>query len=233
MDTLPPFPGFRPEAFQFLRDLKANNERDWFKPRKQTFDDECLWPLRCLVEDAGRAATTVGIPLRGDATKSVFRIYRDTRFSKNKDPYKTHLGAVLSRSGSRKASGGLYIHVEPDNCFTVAGFWQPDKDLLAAIRDDIVAEPDRFRGMMNALGGLELMEYGGMLKRLPRGYQTDDEDIGEAIRHKSFIVTQSFQEEELMAPEFTGRLIEAAGSMRSILDWGWHIQDRLNGGPQG
>ncbi len=228
MDELPPFPGFRPEAFQFLRDLKENNEREWFKARKATFDDELLWPLRCLIADAGRVAPGAGLPLKGDPSKSLFRIYRDTRFSKNKDPYKTHLGAVLSRSGSRKAEGGLYIHVEPGNCFTVAGFWQPQKTLLGALRERIVTHPDQFRDVMAQLDGRELMEYGGKLKRLPRGFeQVEDPEIADFIKHKSFMVTTLFEDEALADSAFTGTLVDAANSMKAVLHWGWEVEDEL------
>ena len=103
MDALPPFPGFREEAFAFLRDLRQHNERDWFKPRKATYDDELLWPARCLIGELAEALPRAGVPLTGTPKKAPFRIYRDTRFSKNKDPYKTHLGLVLSRDGTKKA----------------------------------------------------------------------------------------------------------------------------------
>jgi uncharacterized protein (TIGR02453 family) len=227
MDDLPPFPGFRDEAFQFLRDLKVNNEREWFKARKQTFDDELIWPLRCLVADMARAAPGAGLPLRGDPSKSVFRIYRDVRFSANKEPYKTHLGAVLSRSGSKKESGGLYLHIEPDNCFLVAGFWQPDKDFLRALRDRIVEDPDGFRTVMNDLDGSELLDYGGKLKRLPRGYEhVEDEEIGDYLKHKSFMVQRSFDEGELSSTDFTGSALSMAAQLKSILTWGWNVQDQ-------
>ena len=119
------------------------------------------------------------------------------------------------------------MSASPDNCFTVAGFWQPDKALLGAFRDAIVESPDRFRTVMSDLGGLELLEYGGMLKRQPRGYAVEDEEVAEYIRHKSFIVSVPFPDEKLMDPDFTGALIEAASQMRPMLTWGWEIQDSL------
>jgi uncharacterized protein (TIGR02453 family) len=228
MDELPPFPGFRPEAFQFLRDLKENNEREWFKARKATFDDELLWPLRCLVADVGRVAPGAGLALKGDPSKSLFRIYRDTRFSKNKDPYKTHLGAVLSRSGSRKAEGGLYLHIEPDNCFAAAGFWRPEKALLGAMRERIVTSPDQFREVIAQLDGLELSDFGGRLKRLPRGFErVEDPEIGDYIKGKSFMVHTEFEDAALTDTAFTNTLIDAATLMKPILQWGWDVQEDL------
>jgi uncharacterized protein (TIGR02453 family) len=225
MDQLPPFPGFRPEGLQFLRDLAAHNEREWFKARKQTFEDELIWPLRCLVADLSRAA---GLPLQGDPAKSLFRIYRDVRFSKNKEPYKKHVAAVLSRSGSRKAMGGLYIHVEPDNCFVAGGFWKPDKTLLGEWRDGMVRDPDAFREIMADLNAsdFELLTHGGVLKRLPRGYESvSDPDVSAYLKQKSFLVSRPFTERELELPGFTASAIKAARQMLPLLHWGWRMQD--------
>lgn len=227
MEQLPPFPGFREEAFLFLQDLKANNERDWFKPRKERFEDELIWPLRCLVADLSRAFAGAGIPLKGDPSGSLFRIYRDVRFSKNKDPYKTHVAAVLSRTGSRKESGGLYIHVEPGGCFVAGGFWQPDKKLLQAWRTRMAQEPDEIRGIMDPLhhAGFELASYQGVLKRLPRGFESvEDPRIAGYLKHKSLILSRAFEDARLRNSGFTGDVVETVQTMMPLLRWGWGLQ---------
>ena len=186
-DDLPPFPGFRAEGLQFLSDLARNNDRDWFKPRKQTFDDELQWPFRCLVADFARRAPAAGLPLTGDPKRSLFRIYRDTRFSKNKRPYKTHVGAVLSRSGGRKDPGALYVHVEPGASFIAGGYWRPENDLLRRWRTRMAAQPARFLEM------IETLEASGYavsvresLKRMPRGFEAESEsDLADWLRAKS------------------------------------------------
>ncbi len=231
-EELPPFPGIRPEGIQFLRDLAKNNERDWFKPRKQTLDDELIWPLRCLVADLSRQAAAAALPLYGDPSKSLFRIYRDVRFSKNKDPYKKHVSAVLSRSGGKKSMGGLYIHVEPDHCFVAGGFWAPDKKLLSACRDNMVSDSEGFLAMMEDLrnSGFELLPKGGVLKRLPRGYESvSDPEVGERLKHKAFLVSRKFEESEMEQPEFTHAVIDATQDMRPLLNWGWRLQDMASG----
>ena len=96
MDDYPPFPGFRKEAFDFLTQLAVNNDRDWFKARKSTYDDEIVFPMRCLLEEASREAMARNLNLMGNPKKGMFRIYTGIRGSrKNKDPYKTSCSAVI------------------------------------------------------------------------------------------------------------------------------------------
>ena len=228
IDTLPPFPGLRPEAFQFLRDLKAHNERDWFKPRKTTFDDELMDPIKCLVAQVGREAHARGIPLTGDPAKSLFRIYRDTRFSKNKDPYKTHVGATLTRSGRRDDPGGLYLHIQPDGCFLAAGFWAPPKELLSAWRERLAADPQGFLAVVEAVEaeGLELTTRDS-LKRMPRGYEAHAESpAADYFKWKGTIASQPVADEALMTPAFAEQVLAFAEAARPLLDYGWRLIDR-------
>src|SRR5438874_13214786 len=107
------FTGFRPTAFTFFRGLRDNNDPAWFKPRKGVYEAEVLAPFRALVNAVGAAFSEAGIPLAGDPMRSIFRIYRDVRFSPDKRLYKTHAGAVLTRSGGKRDPGLLYLHLEP------------------------------------------------------------------------------------------------------------------------
>jgi uncharacterized protein (TIGR02453 family) len=230
MHDLPPFPGFRDEAFTFLKQLKQNNERDWFKPRKETFEDEVLWPLRCLVADASRQAAFEDLPLTGDPKKSLFRIYRDTRFSKNKLPYKTHASAVLSRSGSNKDNGVVYIHVEPGASFIGGGYWRPDNDLLRPWRNQMAQHPVGFLEVVRKLeaAGLELDNDRDKLKRMPRGFENQAEsDMADYLRWKSFVVTRSVPDEALQSPAFTDQVIATAKDMLPLLAYGWDVLDEV------
>lgn len=227
MHDFPPFPGFRPEAFDFLRQLAQNNERDWFKPRKETFDDEVIWPFRCLIVDVTRQATDLDLPLTGDPKRSIFRIYRDTRFSKNKAPYKTHVGAVLSRAGHRKDSGGVYIHIEPENTFMAAGFWRPETPMLRAWRTHMAEAPALFLEMIRRLdaAGLALDHRQDALKRMPRGFENlADSEIGDYLRWKSFIVVRTVPDEALQTPDFTQSVVQMMQDVLPLLEYGWQFE---------
>ncbi|MEM6648205.1 MAG: DUF2461 domain-containing protein [Bacteroidota bacterium] len=225
----PPFPGFRPEAFAFLSDLKANNEREWFKPRKATYDDELKWPLQCLIADASRQAHERGLPVQGNPKKSAFRIYRDTRFSKNKAPYKTHVSGVLSRSGSKKEPGGVYVHIEPGNVFAGAGYWAPDSPLLRHWRTRMTDDPQAFLGMVSDLEAHGLkMSFRDSLKRMPRGFEhAADTPIADYLKWKSFFAMKTFSDAEAQSPAFTEQLVELTAQTLPLLEFGWEIMDDM------
>src|SRR5690606_4538295 len=147
-DVRPDFEGFGPAAFKFLRGLKRNNERAWFQARKDIYERELRFPMECLVASFGPHDR---LPVRGDPKRAVFRIHRDVRFSNDKRPYKTHIGAVLSRSGGRGDPGVVYIHIEPGGCFVGAGFYRPDPAFLTAWRQEMVREPEAFLAIARKL----------------------------------------------------------------------------------
>src|SRR5215475_12923559 len=134
------FAGFRPAAFAFFSELQDNNDPAWFKPHKALYEAEVLAPFRELIAAVGDALGQAGVPLVGDPRRSIFRIYRDVRFSADKRLYKTHAGAVLTRSGKRREPGVLYIHVAPGESMVGAGFWHPDPALLARLRRALLAD---------------------------------------------------------------------------------------------
>ena len=227
MDSLPPFPGFRPEALAFLRDLRAHNDREWFKPRKAVYDDELLWPARCLVADVAGEAARAGLPLTADPMKGIFRIYRDTRFSKNKDPYKTHVGLVWSRSGHKGDAGALYVHVEPGGCFLGAGFWAPAPPLLRAWRERIAGDPAGWLAAVAEVEGAGL-SVGGReaLKRMPRGYEAlADSDVAEALRWKGAVATQPVADADVQRPDFARQVVAFGQAALPLLRWGWSVED--------
>jgi len=225
----PPFPGFRPEAFAFLRDLAANNEREWFKARKATFEDEVKWPLQCLVAEVGQVAAHEGISLKGDPKQGLFRIHRDTRFSKNKDPYKTHGGAVLTRSGSRKEAGVVYIHVQPEASFVAVGYYRPPTPFLRAWRQRMADDPEAFLSIVERLEAASLpLEHIDSLKRIPRGYEAFAEsDIADWLRWKSFITTRYLADGALQDPSFSQTVTDVMRTALPLLQYGWEIEDSL------
>src|SRR5260370_27948814 len=135
------FTGFRPAAFELFADLRETNDPDWFKPRKAIYEREVLAPCRALIDAVSAALEEARIPLIGDPQRGMFRIYRDVRFSPDKRLYKTHAGAVLTRSGGKRDPGLLYLHLEPGESMVAAGFWHPEPELLARLRRALPGDP--------------------------------------------------------------------------------------------
>ncbi len=230
-DLLPPFPGFSDDGLAFLRDLREHNDREWFKPRKATYDDELLEPLRMLVADLSRRLPDHGLPLTADPRKGVFRIYRDTRFSKNKTPYKTHVSAVLGRGGDKKAPGALYVHVEPGGSRVGGGFWQPESPFLRRWRERMVGDPQAFLDVAQALRerGLRFQATGAnLLKRMPRGFESfADSPVADYLRWKAGFVAfrDDVPDDQVQSPAFTDLVVETADALRPLLDYGWSVLD--------
>jgi uncharacterized protein (TIGR02453 family) len=147
----PAFAGFRPQALQFLTDLAEHNDRAWFQPRKAEYERLLKQPMEGLVAALDERFAARGVPLQADPRRAVFRIYRDTRFSKDKSPYKTNIGAVIpwvegsSDAGEGGDHNGAYLHFQPGNHFAGGGMHMPDKARLDALRRAIVEDPERVR----------------------------------------------------------------------------------------
>ena len=169
-DVRPDFQGFSAEAFAFLAALSENNERAWFKARKDLYDAEVKFPMECLLAEFAPGRAPDGFPLRGDPARGMFRIHRDVRFSKDKSPYKTHAGAVLTRSGSKGDPGLLYIHVQPGASFVSAGFYSPGKEFLHAWRTCIADRPEEFLDLVAPFAaprGRYALRHRGALRTMP------------------------------------------------------------------
>src|SRR5713101_4959630 len=147
------FPGFPPAALAFFTELNDHNDPIWFRPRKAVYEAEVLAPFRHLIVAVAAALEEAGLPLVGDPRRSIFRIYRDVRFSPDKRLYKTHAGAVLTRSGNKRDPGLLYLHLAPGESMVAAGFWHPEPDLLFRLRRAVLDEPGAFLAMAARLAG--------------------------------------------------------------------------------
>jgi uncharacterized protein (TIGR02453 family) len=221
------FAGFREAAFAFLRGLRDHNEPAWFKPRKTVYEAEVLAPFRDLIAAVSDALQLVGVPLIGDPKRGIFRIYRDVRFSPDKRLYKTHAGAVLTRSGGKHDLGLLYLHVAPGESMAAAGFWHPQADQLTKLRRAIVAEPEDFLKMA---GDLERAGYplssDERLSRPPRGFETaKGTPIAQSLCWKSFTVHAPLSDAEMQSPAVVDRIVAFAVTVMPLLEWGWHATE--------
>ncbi len=222
------FRGFSPEALRFLRDLAKHNERDWFNPRKPIYERELLEPWRAMVADLSAAMRKARVPLGADPKGRSFRIYRDIRFSADKSPYKTNLGAFLTR-GEHESPGGLYIHIQPKESFFAAGFYQLDPPLLQRWREAMAAKPAQFQRVLQALkrNGARLRtakESEEALKRMPRGFEKCAESpIADYFRLKSFMASERLTDRDVSSPRLIKRAVAFAKKVRPLLEFGWGV----------
>jgi uncharacterized protein (TIGR02453 family) len=194
-------PSFTPELFAFLRELKAHNDREWFNANKGRYERHVKEPALAFVEDLGYRLPGVAPHLVADK-RSMFRIYRDTRFAKDKSPYKTHVGIYFRHARSADAdTAGLYLHLEPGHVFLGAGIWHPGSPALKRIRDALVARPDEWRSAVGDVGPEWKQADGEKLKRPPVGYSADHPLI-EDLKRKSFAITSPLRQKEVTAGGF-------------------------------
>ncbi len=166
----------RPEGLAFLRNLARNNDREWFTPRKAVFEAELKQPMLAIIRKVTDAMAGFAPSFVRPAEKCLFRIYRDTRFSANKLPYKTHVAAWWSHQGLEKTSGaGYYFHVSAKEVVIAAGAYMPEKDQLAAIRHWLLDHHAEFRKLLErpAVRKAFVEFEGNALTRPPKGFCRD------------------------------------------------------------
>jgi len=226
------FSGFHSDAIQFLADLAENNSRDWFQPRKADYERLLKRPMEelCIaLEEQFRARD---IPLHADPARSPFRIYRDTRFAKDKTPYKTAAAASFSWAGDGvdaaagrshtdgvHASGG-YFHLEPGEIYVGGGVWRPDKVWLDAFRRRVVDDLDGFRQVVEAPPFVETFgsvgDDGESLKRVPPGYP-GDHPAADLLRKKNVTFGRRLSDDEARSPELPSTLADAFAAGTPLL----------------
>lgn len=202
-----------PKLFTFFRDLRENNNRDWFQANKHRYEQQVREPLLQFITDFGVRLAEISPHYLADARKSggsLFRINRDIRFSPDKTPYKTAAGIQFRHeSGKDVHAPGFYLHLEPDNVFAGCGIWHPDTQTLSQIRDAIVENPARWEGLLSdEVFRTNFSLEGDSLKRAPKGYDSDHSLI-EDLRRKDFVAGKPFTEADACAPDFMDRYTEA------------------------
>ena len=174
-------PYFSPEAVKFLRGLKRNNNREWFEARRAIFERELKKPMLAVIERVTDAMTEFAPAHVRPAQRSMMRIYRDTRFSADKTPYKTHVSAWWTHAGLEKTSGGgYYFHFSPAEVVIAAGIYMPAREQLLAIRLQLLEEHAEFRRLLNDKKLRKLMDIDldrAALTRPPKGFSADHPGI--------------------------------------------------------
>jgi len=223
------FPGFRPAAFQFLRDLGWNNEKVWFEANRDVYEREVRGPMRQLVEALDARLASIAPEIVGDVKRSMFRIHRDVRFSKNKSPYKTNAGAWLyHRDAGRKVGtmgegggAGFYFHIDDTMCFMAGGMWMPARPALLRIREAIAAQPTALERLTNAPGFRR--RFDGLseevkLRRVPQGFPPDH-PAAEWLKLQSFTARAFIEPRVVTSSRLVDRLCRDFEVLVPLVRW--------------
>ena len=200
------YASFTPESLKFLDELAANNNREWFKENKTRYDEQVLDVALMFIQSMQKplhdiAPHFTAIPKRMGG--SLMRVYRDTRFTKGKDPYKTNIGIQFRHELAKDVhSPGFYVHIDPEQVFLGAGMWRPDSDVLAGIRERISNKQKEWLRVSTDWAFARHFHLGGTtLKRPPRGYDKDHPMI-EDLKRKDFIAVKNMSHDDVLNPKF-------------------------------
>ena len=205
-------------TLDFLKALRDNNNREWFNANKAWYQEEHAQ----MIEFAETLLARMGqhdqlVPMTGK--QSLFRIYRDVRFSKDKSPYKATFSGTMKRD-TKWLRGGYYFHIEPGGSFVGGGFWGPNAADLKRIRQELAADAEPLREIIAAPEFLETFGelQGEQLKTAPQGYPKDHPNI-DLLRYKQFLVSQSYTDKEVMSADLLDKMVLAFQRMRPFFDY--------------
>jgi uncharacterized protein (TIGR02453 family) len=211
---------FSPELFDFLRALKRHNERDWFQRNKTRYEQHVRQPLLQFIVDFAPYLGGISVHFVADPRPvggSMFRIHRDTRFARDKSPYKTAAAAQFRHAAGRDVHApGFYLHLEPGEVFAGAGLWHPDGQALALVRQAIADDPAAWTRAVRGSFGKRCTFGGDALKRPPRGFDPQHPLI-EEIKRKDFVALHPLSEDQVCAPGFVRRFARACETMAPLV----------------
>jgi len=205
----------------FLEELTRNNNRDWFNENKKAYQD-ALDTFRefigTILVGVSKTDPSVGSL---EAKDTIFRIYKDVRFSKDKTPYKTHFGGWMAKGGRKSTDAGYYFHLEPGNTFMAAGVWMPPKEQLTLIRQEIMYNPSEYFKIINDPLISTAYERGGkedMLKKGPAGFPKDFEFM-EEIKYKHYIFSKNYENKDVIKSGFAEKVTQNYKGLFPLVDY--------------
>ncbi|WP_350288567.1 DUF2461 domain-containing protein [uncultured Croceitalea sp.] len=201
------------EAFEFLKKLEKNNNREWFTENKNTFkahETDAKAFYNAVMENLNKHDQIEKL--------KIFRIYRDVRFSKDKTPYKAHFAGSFSRMGLERR-GGYYLRIKPGETFLAAGFWEPNKEDLLRIRKELELDASEFRAVIDKKSFKSVWGelQGDAVKTAPKGFDKEHPDI-DLLRHKQFIFVRNFTDKEVLAKDFIIQVDHSFKAIRPYFD---------------
>lgn len=219
---LPPFTGFPRKGLDFLRSLKKNNNRPWFQRHKGDYEEYVRFPMQCLIAAIAERMTGIAPEIAFHPRRSIFRIHRDVRFSKDKAPYKTNIAASFEVKGGEgpTETPGLYVGIEPEGIFAGGGLYMPSGPQLKAIRRAAADRPEDLLAVVNnrrfrrAFGGIQ----GEALQRAPLGYPPDHPMI-RYLRQKQWYVGREWESDACLSPRFAGQVAGVFRDTMPLIRW--------------
>ncbi|WP_293743119.1 DUF2461 domain-containing protein [uncultured Pedobacter sp.] len=207
------------ETLNFIKDVTENNNREWFAANKDVYEAakaDVLALVGKLIPELAKVDPLLSA--EADPKKSLLRIYRDVRFSKNKDPYKNNFGVWFSAKSKGGNEPGYYLHIQPGKSFLAGGYWMPDAPHLKLIRQEIDYNIDDFKEIINQKDFKKNFKLGfdNALKNAPKGYDPADPNI-EFLKLKSFEATQKIDDEEFLKPNLVNKLISSFKTIQPLV----------------
>lgn len=211
----------KPETLSFITDVTLNNNREWFaenKARYETAREDVLALIDQLIPNL--SAVDPEFSIDTPAKKCLLRIYRDVRFSKNKDPYKNNYGISFNIKGAGTSSPGYYLHIQPGECFFAAGFWMPEPAVLKKIREEIDYNTSAFLDIINAESFTSIYKLSeeDKLKKAPKGYEVDHPQI-ELLKLKSYIAIYPLKDKDFLKAGIINQLKTAFESVYPFIQF--------------
>lgn len=208
-------------VLSFLTELARNNDREWFNQHKGSYQDS-LESFRDFTALLIAGIVQFDPALNGrDPRDSIFRIYKDVRFSRDKSPYKTHFGAWMSKGGRKSADAGYYFHLEPGKSFSAAGVWMPPREELNLIRQEIYYDPAAYLKVIGNPLVRERYERGGredMLKKGPAGFPGDFEHM-EELKYKHYVFSRDYSDREVLSKDFHRLVVDDFRGLYPLVDY--------------
>ena len=208
IEIFPPFNGYPREGITFLKKLKKNNNMEWFHKHKPEYEEYVKLPMQSLIASLKQPMVKVAPEIAVDPKRSMFRIYRDTRFSKDKTPYKTHVAAVFHMKGHWEDSAGYYVHIEPGGVYVGGGIYMPDGKQLKKIRSALVDHHREFLSIVSDSTFVRRFKKleGDKLQRSPLGFPADHMMV-EWLKHKSFYTGVEWDVRECYSTRFVEKIV--------------------------
>lgn len=206
-------------TLRFLRLLKRNNNREWFNKNKHLYED-AKKDFEIFVDSLIHRLSDFDPTLIGlQAKDCTFRIYKDIRFSKDKTPYKTNMGAAINEGGRKMPIPGYYFHLQPGDCFLAGGLYMPTPDRLLSVRKSIATSKGKFRRILNSKDYKKYWQlWEDKLKTAPKGFPKDHPDV-DLLKYKSFIAFHNISDELVLSPKLMDYSIKAFKTIKPLIEF--------------